>query len=112
METITLLQQVLDGVEKTLNTDSVIGTPIGNGNVTVIPISKKTVGFGSGGGELESNKTLKKKELPLGAVGGGASITPLGFLILDGYDVKFIRTGGSEKWNEQLENVLDIFLQR
>ena len=112
METIDVLKEVLGGVEKTLDTDSVIGSPIDNGNVTVIPVSKKTVGFGSGGGEMESNKTLKKKEFPLGAVGGGASIQPLGFLVLDGFEVRFIKTSGGEKWNEQIESVLDLFLQK
>ena len=111
METTEVLKEVLGGVEKTLDTDSVIGSPIGNGSITVIPVSKKTVGFGSGGGELE-NKSFKKKDFPLGAIGGGASIQPLGFLVLDGYDVKFIKTSGGEKWNEQLESVIDLFLQR
>ena len=60
METMELLKEVLTGVEKTLDSDSVIGKPITNDLITVIPVSKMTVGFGSGGGELESKKAIKK----------------------------------------------------
>ena len=111
METYSLLKDVLDSMNQTLDADSVIGSPIENDNITVIPISKKIVGFGSGGGEIDSGKTLKRNASPLGAIGGGASISPMGFLVLDGYDVKFIKTVGEEKWTENIESVLELFLQ-
>lgn len=109
METIDLLKEVLSGVEKSLSADSVIGAPISNGTLTVIPINKMSIGFGSGGGEIESKNAMKRKDYPLGAVGGGASILPLGFLILDGFEVRFIRTEGGDKWNEYVENIINLF---
>ena len=108
METMELLKEVLTGVEKTLDSDSVIGKPITNDLITVIPVSKMTVGFGSGGGELESKKAIKKSEIPIGAVGGGASIFPMGFLVIDGYEVKFIKTDTGDKWNEYIEKIMSV----
>lgn len=109
MEITELLKDVFDGMKKSLDADAVIGTPIASEFVTVIPVSKMTVGFASGGAELDGKNPAKKKDAPIGGVGGGASVYPLGFLVMDGENVKFIKTEGGDKWNDCLESIMELF---
>ena len=109
---LDLLQEVFDGIERTLDVNSVIGTPITNGDSTVIPISRMTIGFGSGGGEIESKNLHKSKDPPIGALGGGASISPIGFLVLDGFSVNYIRAEGGEVWGDAIGTVLNLLTKK
>jgi uncharacterized spore protein YtfJ len=110
MEIMDLLKEAADNLQRILDVDTVVGAPIKNGDITVIPVSKMTVGICSGGGDFDKS-ALKNKDLPIGGVGGGANISPVGFIILDGDNVRFIKTEGTDKWSECLNNVMD-FLSR
>lgn len=62
--------------------DTVIGKPIilEDGSV-LIPVSKVSVGFLTGGGEFNENTPKKVGKFPFASgSGAGLSITPLGFL--------------------------------
>ena len=82
----TTLQKIRDMVD----VDTVIGKPILiSADRTVIPFSKVSFGFLSGGSEL-TDAVLKKKDFDdteeLNFIGGGASgvsIKPLGFIVSD-----------------------------
>lgn len=70
----------------------IVGSPIKSADgATIIPISRITVGFLSGGGEYGETKLFGKKDFPYsGASGGMVSIKPSGFLVERGKSVKFI----------------------
>ncbi len=74
----------LENIRSMLDANTVIGTPIPLENgVTVVPVSKVTVGYASGG--IDYNGKEKPTEAPqnFGAGGGtGISITPVGFLVV------------------------------
>lgn len=114
MEVTELLRDAVTSVKSILDIDSVIGTPIVNDeNIIVVPITKMSVGFVSLGGELEGKFAKEIKTLPLGGIGGGANISPMGFLVIDGDKVKFVNINKEEgsKWTEYASTVLD-FLSR
>ena len=106
---LDLLKEVFENIKSTVDVNSVIGTPIVAGGLSIIPISKMSMGFGSGAGEIESKSLRKASDPPIGAVGGGASITPVGFLVSDGASVKYIRIEGGDSWLEAIEGILDSF---
>lgn len=107
MEITALLKEAVGSVKSVLDVNRVIGEPISTGNATILPITKMTIGFASGGGEAEG-RSIKTKELPIGGVGGGANILPIGFLIITPTSVKYLKTEGTETWTEVFQKVIDF----
>lgn len=90
------LKQVIDAsvenLKKAMSVDTIVGEPITLPDSTVIiPVSKVSVGFTSGGVDFDS-KHNPKKEMPHfgGGNGAGASVTPVAFLVCSGGDVKIL----------------------
>ena len=78
-----LLGVTMDRIKEMVDVDTVIGTPITVGDVTLIPISKVTCGFAGGGTDLP---TKTEKELFGGGSGAGVSVTPIAMLcVRDGH---------------------------
>lgn len=70
----------MDKVKEMADVNSIIGEPIKLDNgVTIIPISKVSYGFASGGSDIPSKYD---KELFGGGAGAGVSIKPEGFLVI------------------------------
>ena len=70
----TLIERVLGEVHRIVQTETVIGTPVQAGELTIIPVSKISFGFGAGGGQAGTGQS---------GTGGGASVEPIAFLIVD-----------------------------
>lgn len=82
--TIAKMREILD-------TNSVIGEPFTTDDgVTIIPISKISVGFTGGGSDFVS-KNENKYENPFGGgVGGGMRITPIAFIVIKDGSVRML----------------------
>lgn len=80
----TTMQKIRDMVDA----NTIVGTPIQTQDgVTLIPVSKLSVGFASGGSDFatKSQKPEGKNSFG-GGSGGGATIEPVAFLVVkDGY---------------------------
>ncbi len=77
-----------------LNTTNIIGEPIVTlDGVTVIPVSKMTLGFLNGGGEY-GETTIFKKDGKQFAGGNGAVVNmcPHGFLVINKGRCRFLKT--------------------
>jgi uncharacterized spore protein YtfJ len=77
-----LLKTAFDRLKTNAAAERVCGQPIIVGDITLIPLSKVAVGFVSGGAE----KTEVKKNHPYpmsGGSGGGYSVAPIGFLMIE-----------------------------
>lgn len=107
-----VLTEALKGIKCVLDADAIIGKPIINNGVTVIPITKMTVGFLTAAAELESKHARVMEGMPLGSAGGGATINPIGFLVIESTRVKFIPMEGEEdKWSNLIAMAKDWFLR-
>ena len=75
-----MIRASLDGIKDFTDVDTVFGkaitTPSG---VTVIPVSKISVGFATGGLDIPTKRTLSHTNFG-GGSGTGVSITPVAFL--------------------------------
>lgn len=84
-----LMQNTMESVKNILKVDTVVGDPIITPDgITLVPISKISVGFGGGGVEFNSKKAGEK---PYG--GGNATavkIDPIGFLVVKDGTVRMI----------------------
>ena len=79
-----MMESTIAKIREMVDVNSVIGNPITTPDgVTIIPISKVSVGFGGGGSDFVS-KNLNKHENPFGGgAGGGIKINPVAFLIVN-----------------------------
>ena len=83
-----LTESSMKNLQTLLDSNSVIGKEVITPDGTVIlPVSRVSFGFGTGGGDLPATQ----KELFGGGTGGGVSITPLAFLIVKNGDVKLLQ---------------------
>ena len=107
-KTISDLRQMIDG-------EAVIGREIlAPDGTLVIPISKVSVGMVSGGGEYGLQR-LNGDFTGAGAGGAGATITPIGFLVLGKISHSFIKVDGKEedeKWVNVMQTVARFFSKR
>ena len=82
-----LTDSSMKNLQALIDSNSVIGkavtTPDGT---TILPVSKVTFGYASGGSDLPATQ----KELFGGGTGGGVSITPIAFLVIRSGDVKVL----------------------
>ena len=97
----------LEKIKALADGETVIGSPITTpGGTTVIPVSKVSLGFASGGSDLP---TRTAKEYFAGGAGAGMSVKPVGFLVIQNGDVRLIQLSMSaDKGNVALNMVPDI----
>lgn len=86
-----MLENTIAKIREMVDVNSVIGKPITTPDgVTIIPVSKVSVGFGGGGSDFVS-KNVNHQENPFGGgAGGGVSIIPIAFLIVKDGTVRML----------------------
>ena len=84
-----MLDKTIAKIREMVDVNSVIGDPITTPDgVTIIPVSKVSVGFGGGGSDFVNKKG---GENPFGGgVGGGVKVTPICFLIVKDGNVRMM----------------------
>lgn len=75
----------LENLRSMVDANTVIGNPINTeSGTTIIPISKISMGFASGGLDYNGKEQTAARQQNFGGGGGtGLSITPVGFLTVD-----------------------------
>ena len=84
-----MLDSTIQKIREMVDVNSVIGAPISTPDgVTIIPVSKVSVGFGGGGSDFV-NKSGGENPFG-GGVGGGVKVTPICFLIVKDGNVRMM----------------------
>ena len=84
-----MLENTIQKIREMVDVNSVIGQPITTPDgVTIIPVSKVSVGFGGGGSDFV-NKSGSENPFG-GGVGGGVKVTPICFLIVKDGNVRMM----------------------
>lgn len=106
-----MIQTSIEKVKTLSESNTIVGEPIESPNGTIIiPISKVSVGFVVGGGEYNSQN--KKMPYPLaGGSGGGASVTPVGFIVESDGETKFIDVENKTAYQTVL-NMANLIIQK
>ena len=86
-----MLEGTIAKLREMVDVNSVVGDPITTPDgVTIIPISKVSVGFGGGGSDFVS-KNVNKQENPFGGgAGAGVKVVPVAFLIVKDGNVRML----------------------
>ena len=74
------LAELAEAIGRQANATAVFGSPIVDGERTVIPVASARFGLGGGDGLIAKG------------VGGGMTAKPLGFIVIDRHGVRFQRT--------------------
>lgn len=85
----------MDKIHDLVDVNTIIGDPISSPDgTTIIPISKVSFGFVSGGSDIPSNVP---KDVFAGGAGAGVTIKPQAFIVIskDG-DAKILEIGGKQ----------------
>ena len=105
-----MLESTIQKIREMLDVNTVVGTPITTPDgVTIIPVSKVSVGFGGGGSDFAS----KASENPFGGgVGGGVKVSPVCFLVVKDGNVRMLSVptpanSTTERIVEMLPDTLD-----
>ena len=103
-----MLENTISKIRDMVDVNSVIGTPITTPDgVTIIPVSKVSVGFGGGGSDYTKNNDAFG-----GGAGGGVKVTPICFLIVKDGAVRMMPVAApanttADRIVEQVPDVLD-----
>lgn len=114
----SLIDVSLEKLRSIIDVNCVVGSAITlpDGSA-IIPISKVSVGFVSGGGEYNDlNAKRNSAEFPMaGGTGGGFSVSPMGFFVVSKDKFKLIRADKSTAYLGLIKNaseVLKKFLEK
>lgn len=81
----------MDKIRQMVDVSTIIGEPVVAGEVTLIPVTKVNIGFGSGGSDfVGKNPSPSGSNCFGGGAGAGVTITPVGFLIIKGENVRML----------------------
>lgn len=75
-----IMENTLEKMRQMVDVSTIIGEPMVTGGTTLIPVSKVSYGFTSGGTDLPSKSNA---ELFGGGGGGGITITPVAFIVIE-----------------------------
>ena len=109
-----IMDTTMDKLRAMVDADTIVGTPLTVGNITLIPVSKASFGLATGGSDFPS-----KTQSGLFGGGGGAGVTisPVAFIAVKDGDVKMMPiyndlSAVDKAINmapEMLENVKELF---
>ncbi|MBS6474922.1 MAG: GerW family sporulation protein [Clostridiales bacterium] len=110
-----IMNTTLGHLKEMTDVNTVVGSPVFTDEGTVvIPISKVGFGFVAGGGEysVSGNKHTSEEELPFaGGAGAGVSVSPDGFLVISGKDIKYLPVQKNETLDKIFAAVPQILEQ-
>ena len=98
-----LMGVTLDKIREMVGSNTIIGDPITVEGAMILPVSKVTFGFASGGSDFGAKTT---KELFGGGSGAGVSVTPVAFLVIRDGNVRTIQLADSNSTVDRALNML------
>ena len=100
-----MMGTAMQKIREMIDVNTIIGDPITTPDGTVIiPVSKVSFGFGSGGSDWPNKNTAK--DLFGGGAGAGISINPLAFLVISNGEVKLLQMSFSSNTADKMVNMV------
>lgn len=92
-----LMKTTMDSLREMIDVNTIIGEPLETKDgTTIIPISRVSIGFASGGSEIpgregKDDKDEEKSKFPFGGgSGAGLSLNPVAFLVISKDNVRLL----------------------
>ena len=106
-----VMNSAMENLRPLIDVDVVIGKAIEKDGITIIPLSKVTMGYVSGGGEYysELKEIRKETEYPFsGGSGGGVSLQPIGFLVVQKGEVEVLKIDSKSAVEKLIETIPEV----
>lgn len=82
-----IMDTTMDKLRAMVDADTIIGTPLTVGDITLLPVSKICFGLATGGSDFPSKN---QNQIFGGGGGAGVTITPIAFIAVSGQNVKMM----------------------
>lgn len=82
-----LMDSTMGNLRGMIDADTIVGSPLTVGDITLYPISKVAFGLASGGSDFSSKS---KPDLFGGGGGAGVTITPVAFIAVSGQNIRML----------------------
>ncbi|MBE6769665.1 MAG: sporulation protein YtfJ [Ruminococcaceae bacterium] len=83
----SIMDSTMNNLHAMVDADTIVGSPITVGDITLIPVSKVAFGLATGGSDFPSKN---QQGLFGGGGGAGVTITPIAFMAITGSTVKML----------------------
>jgi uncharacterized spore protein YtfJ len=97
----TFKETILESVKSLVDANVIIGRTITAGDVTIIPVFKASIGIVSGGA---ASAKSADGGAPLGGAGGGVTVSPVTFIVIENGAVKILSAGDTSV----VERMVDV----
>ncbi len=109
-----LMKTAMENLKEMVDVNTIVGDPVETPDGSVIlPVSKVGFGFAAGGSEFDLDEQQQKgdfhsngengQKLPFGGgSGGGVSITPVAFLVVNSHGIKMVHIDGQTHLYDRL----------
>jgi sporulation protein YtfJ len=105
-----ILESSLSNLKQLIDVNTVVGEPVTTADgTTIIPVSKVSFGFATGGSELP---TAKPSTPFAGGSGGGVTISPLAFLVVCKGEVSILQIQTADNTADRVVNMVPGLLDK
>ena len=109
-----MMTNSMSKIRDMIDVNTVVGDPITTpGGVTIIPVTKVSIGYGAGGSDFATKNYPANRDNAFGGgAGAGVNITPMAFLVVRGESVRMLPVAepastSMDRLIEQLPDLLD-----
>ena len=107
-----LMGVTMDKIRDMVDSNTIIGSPIKTEDgTTILPVSRVTFGFASGGSDFEG-KNAANKDLFGGGSGAGVSVSPVAFLVIKDGNVRTIQMPNPNNSMDRIVTMLPELVDR
>ncbi|MBS4536237.1 GerW family sporulation protein [Clostridium sp. D2Q-14] len=108
-----LMNSTMESLKEMVDVNTIVGDPVEtHDGLVIIPISKISLGFASGGSEFKGNENVKgnaensSSELPFGGgSGAGISVQPVAFIVVGNGQMKLLPV---DQGTNMLNNIMEM----
>ena len=107
-----LMKTAMESIKGMIDVNTVVGKPVEtHDGGTIIPISRVSFGFAAGGGEYWSRVQDETGHPFGGGSGAGVTVHPVGFLVVQGENVRLLSADHGDLWESLANNIPQVIDQ-
>ncbi len=110
-----LMSDAMEHIKQMVDVNTIVGNPVTTPDgTTIIPISKVAFGFGAGGSEFAAKPDTQKGDGALfgGGSGGGVSISPVAFLVVNSEQIKLLPVSSKSTPTDKLIDLVPELINK